>query len=352
MAAVTEEAGDLISIGEFARRSGLSISALRFYGDAGVLTPAHTDPLSGYRYYAKSQLLTAQLIRHLRTAEVPIAQIQALLSDPAAAEAQLHDHRTRLQKRFERGEAALEAAHELLISKELCMALATVIGSDLAAAIRQVAPAAGPCGQDKRYPAAVLIELREDGLRLAATDGHRLSVRDLPTTSPERGRVVLSVADAKRLAGWAAGAPAVSLNVRDGLAAEANDQLIRMAGVLDDYPDYEAVLARCGNSTMVVKTQHLVGHLDRAKELIVLKLSRSGAAADDVAFPAKYDGDDLTIGFNPAYLADALEAGIGPDAIFQLGSDVDPVAIRSADEGTLTWMVMPIHLVETADRSF
>ena len=62
----------------------------------------------------------------------------------------------------------------------------------------------------------------------------------------------------------------------------------------------------------------------------------------------RFQGDDLTIGFNPGYLADALEAGIGPDVIFQLGSEVDPAAIRSADEGTLTWRVMPIQRLQPA----
>lgn len=95
----------------------------------------------------------------------------------------------------------------------------------------------------------------------------------------------------------------------------------------------------------------LIKLLDRSKDVVALTMSRSTTRADEVLFPAEYDGEDLTIGFNPSYLADALEAGIGPDAIFHLGSDVDPAAIRSADEGTLTWMVMPIRLLEkTATR--
>jgi DNA polymerase III sliding clamp (beta) subunit (PCNA family) len=45
---------------------------------------------------------------------------------------------------------------------------------------------------------------------------------------------------------------------------------------------------------------------------------------------------------------DALEAGIGREAILQLGGPVDPVAIRSADDGTLTCLVMPVKLLERA----
>ncbi len=38
-------------IGVFARRSGLTSSALRFYADSGLLPPAEVDGVSGCRYY-------------------------------------------------------------------------------------------------------------------------------------------------------------------------------------------------------------------------------------------------------------------------------------------------------------
>ena len=39
-----------VSIGEFARRSRLSVKALRLYDELGVLVPARVDETSGYRY--------------------------------------------------------------------------------------------------------------------------------------------------------------------------------------------------------------------------------------------------------------------------------------------------------------
>ncbi|WP_020673136.1 MerR family DNA-binding transcriptional regulator [Amycolatopsis nigrescens] len=45
----------LISIGRFARVTGLMVKALRLYAEAGVLEPAQVDGASGYRFYrAKS----------------------------------------------------------------------------------------------------------------------------------------------------------------------------------------------------------------------------------------------------------------------------------------------------------
>ncbi len=45
-----------VSIGEFARRSRLSVKALRLYDELGVLIPARVDEASGYRYYDVAQL--------------------------------------------------------------------------------------------------------------------------------------------------------------------------------------------------------------------------------------------------------------------------------------------------------
>ena len=60
-----------ISIGEFARRSRLSLKALRLYDERGVLVPARVDRASGYRYYDTAQLDDARLVVMLRQLQLP-----------------------------------------------------------------------------------------------------------------------------------------------------------------------------------------------------------------------------------------------------------------------------------------
>ena len=75
-----------VSIGEFARRSRLSVKALRLYDELGVLIPARVDRDSGYRYYDDAQLETARLVAMLRQLEFPLASIKELLArDPTDA---------------------------------------------------------------------------------------------------------------------------------------------------------------------------------------------------------------------------------------------------------------------------
>jgi DNA-binding transcriptional MerR regulator len=81
---------DLMSIGEFARRSRLSPKALRLYDKLGLLRPARVDADSGYRYYEAAQLERARLVAALRQLQIPLAEIEAIVAlEPAAAAARI-----------------------------------------------------------------------------------------------------------------------------------------------------------------------------------------------------------------------------------------------------------------------
>lgn len=67
-----------MTIAQFAARTGLSPSTLRFWESRGLLEPA--DRLdNNYRLYAADQIPTAQLVSSLREAGVPMADVRAFL---------------------------------------------------------------------------------------------------------------------------------------------------------------------------------------------------------------------------------------------------------------------------------
>jgi len=72
----------LVPIGDFSRMTHLSVKALRFYHDQGLLEPARIDPSSGYRFYAASQVPVAQVIRRFRDLDMPLDQVRAVLRAP------------------------------------------------------------------------------------------------------------------------------------------------------------------------------------------------------------------------------------------------------------------------------
>jgi DNA-binding transcriptional MerR regulator len=82
-----------VSIGEFARRSRLSLKALRLYDELGVLVPARVDQASGYRYYDVGQVDEARLVVMLRQLQLPLAAVKEMLAcDRADAAARIAEH--------------------------------------------------------------------------------------------------------------------------------------------------------------------------------------------------------------------------------------------------------------------
>jgi DNA-binding transcriptional MerR regulator len=83
----------LYSIGDLARRTGLSVRTIRFYSDRGVLPPTSRSP-AGYRRYDVDALARLDLIGTLRDLGVDLATIQRVLDreisvpEVAAAHAQ------------------------------------------------------------------------------------------------------------------------------------------------------------------------------------------------------------------------------------------------------------------------
>jgi DNA-binding transcriptional MerR regulator len=92
---------ELLSIGRFARLSGLSVGALRHYDELDLLRPAEVDRSTSYRRYRREQLETARTIARLRDVEMPIDEIRAVLTadDPAERRRLVAAHRERLEAR-------------------------------------------------------------------------------------------------------------------------------------------------------------------------------------------------------------------------------------------------------------
>jgi DNA-binding transcriptional MerR regulator len=80
-----------MTIGEFSRRSQLSLKALRLYERLGLLRPVAVDPGNGYRRYHESQLYTARLIIMLRLLDMPLSEVGRVVSASGAEAAELID---------------------------------------------------------------------------------------------------------------------------------------------------------------------------------------------------------------------------------------------------------------------
>ena len=106
----------LLSIGEFAQLTHLSIRTLRRYHDAGLLTPARVKDATGYRYYDAEQIPAAQVIHRLRELDLPLAEVHRVLAspDPAERAGLIAAHLQHLEEQLERTGAAVASLQQLL----------------------------------------------------------------------------------------------------------------------------------------------------------------------------------------------------------------------------------------------
>jgi DNA-binding transcriptional MerR regulator len=108
---------ELMTVGQLARRAGLTAKALRHYDRIGLLTPAVVDPATGYRRYRPEQVRLARLVRLLRSVDVPLEQVRACLvapDDEDALRRLLAVHRRRLQARLDRLRADVHRIDHLI----------------------------------------------------------------------------------------------------------------------------------------------------------------------------------------------------------------------------------------------
>ena len=110
------QAPRLLSIGEFAERSGLSPRMLRFYAERDILVPAHTDPRTGYRHYLVSQLMEAKLLLGFRDVDFSVRDMAALLNGAARGNVRrfVEEQKQALRQKMEALRISLETLEGML----------------------------------------------------------------------------------------------------------------------------------------------------------------------------------------------------------------------------------------------
>ncbi|HTY72735.1 MAG TPA: DNA polymerase III subunit beta [Actinomycetes bacterium] len=253
----------------------------------------------------------------------------------------------------------------------------TVRGSSFAAAVSQVAVAAG---RDDTLPVLTGIRLEIDGgkLTLAATDRYRLAVRELGWDPGSAEAQAVALIPARTLADTAkalATGDVISLalssgGVGEGLigfeAEDASGSRRTTSRLLDgEFPKYRALLPSESASVATIETAPFVEAVRRvalvAERNAPVRLSFTdgevqldAGAGDDAqaseALEATLSGEAITIAFNPQYLLDGLGAIDAPTAVLSFTTSTKPAVLtgRSGDAAVATddyrYLLMPVRL--------
>ena len=218
----------------------------------------------------------------------------------------------------------------------------------------------------------VYFEPTAEALRLVATDGHRLSLAERPTSGTfglKRGVILpkKGLQELRKLLAEVAEAGEEKIETKLGFVE--NSAIFRRPGVILSmrlieglFPDYRQVIPKAGEKVVRVGRDRLLETLRRVSLLssdkahaVKLELGKGtlrvmsqnpdlGEAKEEV--PVDYAGEPLKIGFNARYLTDVLGVVRSKDVLLELADDLSPGVVKGGDEADqgFTAVVMPMRI--------
>lgn len=247
-------------------------------------------------------------------------------------------------------------------------ALAGSVGSDaFAAAVTSVAIAAG---RDDTLPVltAVKVEIAGDELTLAATDRYRLAVRRLPWEAVGDLGTASALVPARTLLETA---KSLTSGAQVGIAFEAGPAGSGMMGfeggrrrtttrLLDgEFPKYQALLPNETTATARLESAALAESVRRvalvaqrtapvrlsfAAGELVLEAGGSDEAQATEGLEVTYDGEPMTIAFNPSFLLDGLGVVDSDSVTLSFTTPTKPVVLTGKDPEVYRYLLMPVRL--------
>jgi DNA polymerase-3 subunit beta len=236
----------------------------------------------------------------------------------------------------------------------------TAEAGGFAEAVNQVARAAS---RDEARPVltGVLIEVSREGVVMVATDSYRLAVRDLVATADGEGKAIVPERALTEAGRAAAAEEKGSITVfldEAQVAFRVGDLTLTSRLIEGEFPNYRQLLPDQHESRLTVSRQQLLDAVRRVGLLardttpvriefnaLGVKLSSSspdlGQAVETVE--ARYEGEDLTVAFNPQYLADGLNVCHGESVRVDVRDGLKPGVVRG-DGDEFTYLVMPVRL--------
>jgi effector-binding domain-containing protein len=146
----------MLKIGDFSRLSRVSVKALRYYDEIGLLKPVEVDRFTGYRYYSAEQLPRLNRIAALKDLGLSLVEVSQLLDEDLPADriaAILRGKQAELERQLQDSQRQLARLEEWLktVEKEVKMPAYEVVikkvDRQTVVSVRGVIPTYGDVGQ-------------------------------------------------------------------------------------------------------------------------------------------------------------------------------------------------------------
>jgi DNA polymerase-3 subunit beta len=194
-----------------------------------------------------------------------------------------------------------------------------------------------------------------------ATDSYRLAVREMRATGAGEAKALVperAISEAGRAAG-AEERGDVEIVLGEAQASFRAGTLRLISRLIEgEFPNYRQLIPEPGGNRLSAPRQELleavrrVGLLARDNTPVRMELNALGvrlsSSSPDLggaveAVEANYEGEEMTVAFNPAYLADGLAAVVGEKVGVEFRDGLKP-GVLSGESDEFRYLVMPVRL--------
>ena len=209
----------------------------------------------------------------------------------------------------------------------------------------------------------VLMAAESEGrLRLVSTDSYRLSVRDLEGSSilGEHQRVLVPSRALGELHRLIADSDEVTLKLAEHYAQFVVGAVQLTTRLIPgDFPNYHGLIPADHPNCLTANREQLLEVVRRVRllaqdstpvrlvmsseNLEVIAITHDVGKANE-SMDAQYEGEDLTVAFNPGYLIDGIEAATGEEVTLQTADAVKPAVLRSVGNESFLYLLMPVRV--------
>ena len=208
-----------------------------------------------------------------------------------------------------------------------------------------------------------LFELRDGILNIVSVDGYRLALRTEPVKEEQEFHFVVPGKTLNEVAKLLSEEEEKTVLIkvsRKHIIFEISGYQIISRLLEGEFLDYRAAIGGGCKTKIRLNTREFADSLDRASIIItdrikspitakmenghipVSCMTSLGKVTDNV--PVEIEGEDVTIGFNHKYMADALRAAGTDEIILQANGPFAPMRLVPLSGNQFTFLVLPVRL--------
>lgn len=214
----------------------------------------------------------------------------------------------------------------------------------------------------------ILVEKQKEGLRMVATDGHRLSLADRMFSTDEEPVIKRSVIipqkgarEMKRLIEELDKEERIKIGLGEkSVVVKGEEETLVVRLIEGEFPNYKKVIPINNKNRMIVKTKDLIESLRRVSLVIeedtkairlvvkpgilIISSKKTGLGDAREEIEIDYSGEDIEIGLNCKYVLDVLNTIEGEGVVFEMMDGKTPVLIKEREGEYNASVIMPMMI--------